>query len=589
MRALETAQIDMQARASIEAFLHLVRQQRQLRGRKSLLYFSNGLIVPPHLVPLMRTLTSEANQANVSIYIFDARGLDLTVDGDRSREKMALAIAGSAEAQRNGAVSASSFFSGEMAELAIRMNSRGALFEIAENTGGFAVTNTNNLQTPLQRVTAELSSYYALTYSPTNDKLDGRFREIKVRIKRLDVKVQARSGYFAVPAVDGKPVMPHETLALAALSAATPPHDFAHTAAALRFKPTDAAVKHLLLLDTAFADLGFKTDVAKKLYELHVAVMALCKDPAGNVIHRISRDYPINGKLERLESLKRGKLAFSETFDLPPGRYTLETAVHDFINQKTSVQKQPLVVAPVAAKLAFSSLFMVKQVEPLNLVRTDDAKPLLTTAGKITPLFVETINAAATPSLSFFCQLYTDPAALAPQTLSLAIRSGEQLLAEQKLDLPKADERGQIAFLFSLPMKNFPGGQYELQVSTKQSQQLASASLSFAVNNPKLRVEAPIQAKAEKSADTQIQANETPGAETKASANVIAPKALSAATLAASAPPTSRKPPRSTSPNFCAKPKPTARRIKNVCSNTATICARWFTRWATRRRISASR
>lgn len=534
MRALETAQIDMQARASIEAFLHLVRQQRQLIGRKSLVYFSNGLVVPPHLVPLMRTLTSEANQANVSIYILDARGLDLTVDGDRAREKMALAIAGSAEAQRNGAVSASSFLSGEMAELAIRMNSRGALFEIAESTGGFAVTNTNDLQNPLRRVTDELSSYYAVTYSPANEKLDGRFREITVRLKRPDVKVAARSGYFAVPAVDGKPVLPHETPALTALNAASPPHDFAHTATALHFKATDAGVKHLLLLDTAFADLGFKTDPAKKLYELHVSVMALCKDAAGNVIHRISRNYPINGKLERLASLQRGKLSFSEAFALPPGSYTLETVVHDFIAQKTSAQKQPLVVAPVASKLALSSLFMIKQVEPLNLVRTDDDKPLLTSAGKITPLLAESINAEATPTLSFFCQLYTDTAALPPQTLTLEIRSDEQLIVQQRLDLPKADERGHVASVFTLPMKSFPSGQYEMRVSAQQLQQQANAALSFAVVNPKLRADAPIQAKAEKSADADTALNEAPAGETKA--NVIAPKALSAATLAASAP-----------------------------------------------------
>ncbi|NOT63327.1 MAG: VWA domain-containing protein, partial [Acidobacteria bacterium] len=94
MRAIEAMQLDMQARASVQALINLVRQQKQLIGRKSLLYFSNGMVVPPHLVPLLRTAISEANQNNVSIYTLDARGLDLSEDTTRAKEKLAQAIAG---------------------------------------------------------------------------------------------------------------------------------------------------------------------------------------------------------------------------------------------------------------------------------------------------------------------------------------------------------------------------------------------------------------------------------------------------------------------------------------------------------------
>ena len=56
-----------------------------------------------------------------------------------------------------------------------------------------------------------------------------------VKVLRPDVKAQTRSGYFAVPLADGKPVMAYEMPMLAAVNGARPPHDFPHRAAALRF------------------------------------------------------------------------------------------------------------------------------------------------------------------------------------------------------------------------------------------------------------------------------------------------------------------------------------------------------------------
>jgi VWFA-related protein len=76
------------------------------------------------------------------------------------------------------------------------------LREMATDTDGLAIVNTNNLAEPLQRLVADMSSYYLLGYQSTNAKLDGRFRTIKVSVKRPNVQVRARSGYRAVAAAD---------------------------------------------------------------------------------------------------------------------------------------------------------------------------------------------------------------------------------------------------------------------------------------------------------------------------------------------------------------------------------------------------
>ena len=68
---------------------------------------------------------------------------------------------------------------------------------LAVDTDGEAVINTNLIEQALKRITDDLSSYYLLGYYSTNNKLDGRFRSITVRVKQPGIRVRARRGYRA--------------------------------------------------------------------------------------------------------------------------------------------------------------------------------------------------------------------------------------------------------------------------------------------------------------------------------------------------------------------------------------------------------
>ena len=76
------------------------------------------------------------------------------------------------------------------------------LRQMAEETEGEAIVNTNNIAEPMRRVIVDMSSYYLLGYQSTNAKTDGKFRTIKVNVKRPNVQVRARRGYRAVSAAD---------------------------------------------------------------------------------------------------------------------------------------------------------------------------------------------------------------------------------------------------------------------------------------------------------------------------------------------------------------------------------------------------
>ncbi len=75
-----------------------------------------------------------------------------------------------------------------------------ALKEVAEGTDGIAVVNTNDLSAGAQRIVDDVSAYYLLTYVPTNEKRDGRYRKIEVHVDAPGLSVRARRGYVAASA-----------------------------------------------------------------------------------------------------------------------------------------------------------------------------------------------------------------------------------------------------------------------------------------------------------------------------------------------------------------------------------------------------
>ena len=71
------------------------------------------------------------------------------------------------------------------------------LREMAENTGGVAVVNTNDLVAGVRRIADETAAFYLLGYYSTNQKLDGKFRRIEVKVTQPKVAISARRGYYS--------------------------------------------------------------------------------------------------------------------------------------------------------------------------------------------------------------------------------------------------------------------------------------------------------------------------------------------------------------------------------------------------------
>jgi VWFA-related protein len=119
-----------------------------------------------------RELLQRANRANVSFYPIDARGL--VVFDTPIEWGVPPAV-----------------------DAAWLRNRYDNLRVMAAQTDGEAILNTNDVGGVMTKVFADVGSYYLLSYYSTNPKLDGRFRRIRVEVKKDGVNVRARPGYLA--------------------------------------------------------------------------------------------------------------------------------------------------------------------------------------------------------------------------------------------------------------------------------------------------------------------------------------------------------------------------------------------------------
>ncbi len=123
----------------------------------------------------LRNVFNAANRSNTAIYTLDPRGL----------------TSGEFDIDQN---------IGFRTSADVLRNTQDTLRVLAEQTDGRAIVNRNDLAGALKQIVRDSSAYYLLGYSSSETPSDGKFHEIKVRVRRPGVDVRARKGYWALTA-----------------------------------------------------------------------------------------------------------------------------------------------------------------------------------------------------------------------------------------------------------------------------------------------------------------------------------------------------------------------------------------------------
>ena len=200
------------------------------------------------------------------------------------------------------------------------------LFIMADETGGHFFKNLNSLQEPLQRILKETRHFYLLAFEPRDLKQRGRYRKIKVEVKRRDVNVSARRGYYEPDSPD-KLVGVAKSMKLAEYVSKDILSDDVSFDVLLATFPGQGSLARL----PVFVQFPGKQFLEAKREEedvLELEIYGYAIGPGGEFIDFFNKDlaFDIDENMERLENagIKYYDLLFAE-----PGQVRLKIVVRD--------------------------------------------------------------------------------------------------------------------------------------------------------------------------------------------------------------------------------------------------------------------
>ena len=251
---------------------------------------------------------ASATRGNVSIYAIDPRGLSTGSDD-------LIEVAGTV-----GDANVQSLQS----EMRLSQDS---LRTLAASTGGFAAVNRNDLDGAFDRIVSENSSYYMFGYYSANERRDGRFRKIEVRVKRPGLRVRNRSGYYE--ARGRRPSTPAASTTVSpaladAIGSPLPVTGVPIKVFAAPFKGTapNAAVAYVAEVDINGFDFVEKDGINTEVLEL----LNSATDAKGKHFPGERQRIDLKLKPDTLARARSRGFRLVNQMSLPPGRYQMRVA-----------------------------------------------------------------------------------------------------------------------------------------------------------------------------------------------------------------------------------------------------------------------
>jgi VWFA-related protein len=311
-----------------------------------------------------------ATRSNISIYSVDPRGLSAEGGFDASTQGPPVDADPSYRLDSTGLQNEA-----RLQQESLRL--------LADETGGFAAVNSNDFAAAFDRIQKDNSNYYVLGYYPTNDRRDGKFRKIEVKVNRPGLEVRSRKGYMAprgkatpaagLEASEGTPPVLRDLLGS---PLPIPGLRLAATAAPFKGKGREVSVN--LVVQADGRDLTFTEKDGRFDGSLDMAVIAV-DEAAGK--SRGGLNHVLNMPLTptTYQQVVRYGLRITSRLDLPPGRYQLRIGMVDSVSNRTgSVHldldvpdfgSEPLMMSGLVLTSALAAQMRTAQGNPIDELR----------------------------------------------------------------------------------------------------------------------------------------------------------------------------------------------------------------------------
>jgi VWFA-related protein len=432
----------------LDALQTLSDQLAGIEQKKSVIYFSSGMNQSgtDNQVQLRRTI-DRANRANVSLYAADMRGLQaLPPGGDAT----------------TGSIRGQSAFSGQSTRNQIDKLSttQETLTTMAEDTGGRAFFDSNTFGQVFDKVVNDTSAYYVLGYSSSNPSRDGRFRRIKVKLKRNDYKLEYRSGYYAGRDFAHSTKDDREQQLQDQLTSDLSSTDLSAYVATSFFRIGDN--RYFVPLSVVVP--GYQIPITKTTPKdkATVDVLGLVRDENKRPVGRIRETVKLN--TDAADDLKKKTVQYETGLEMPAGKYHVKVVVRE--NQDgTYGSYETDVVVPDLKKpgLKVSSVVVGTQLQ--DGAKKNNGNPLVRDGRELVPNVTHVVSAGQ--HLYFYYEVY-EPAAPVKVLTSIAFFRGRQRAFETPMvettELGGADKKTAV-FQFDVPASSLPPGLYTCQVN----------------------------------------------------------------------------------------------------------------------------
>jgi VWFA-related protein len=399
---------DNQVVGLIGVLRYITRGLQRVAGRKTVFLLSDGIPLftteselkgPPNspIVPMkmgdarsaLLDLIDSANRASVVFNTVDVRGV-LSPGGGVSAQDQFDGFGGA-----NGNINATSRI--DATRSAAISNSRSGMSYLANETGGRFYHDSNDLSVPVRRALNLERGYYLIGYQPEADTFKGkRYNKIEIKVKRPELSVRARSGFFGVTDESLRPKKRTGDSELYEAIAAPLPNsglDLKLTAFFGNTETEGSFVRTYLHLDGN--QISF-VDEANGMKKGVFDVVAVTLNEKNEVIEDFNRTHTIRFPAANLEAVRQNGLIYSA--DIPvkkPGAYNFRVAIRDANSKQMGSAGQQIEVPDLKKNsLVLSEL-------AIGEVTVKDGKPVMPPANKAENAFA-VLSTVSNPAIRRF-------------------------------------------------------------------------------------------------------------------------------------------------------------------------------------------
>jgi VWFA-related protein len=471
---LRTALSLQQARPVLAALGAIAEGLRSIPGKKTLVLFSQGFVTPAVLDWQVQSTIDIANRANVAIYIIDSAGLRAGAPASGSLVP-ASPLAGVSgitnQEQRIRAVGGETVFDNVRQEGQSREYD--ILYRISGDTGGKFLKGNNDIGQGLERINQEIQARYTLAYRSTNQTFDGTFRKVKIEVRRPDVQIMSRSGYYAIPPEEIVLLSPADKKLLAGLAAAEANPSLPLFVSLSPFRTREGLYTVPLAIEVPPAAVKFERKGDN--HSMQLEVLGVLKATPERMLSRLGGNFDVNLSANDYKQILNNNIFYRQDLQLTPGDYTIDLIVRDKQSGKIAGRRQHFVLPEVDAKFATTSVVLSRYVEPASQLPPNPADfPDVFVHGKQLIRPSPGRQFKTTDNLIMFMAVYN--AVNSPETGKPLVRVSVRLMkdgqpATKFFDYVLTDVQPQpvphLTFAEYLQLANLAPGRYQAMIETK--------------------------------------------------------------------------------------------------------------------------